>query len=176
MREILLHGRVAAGRVAHVDDEDFELVSEYRWHAQKLPASRTFYAKTKTRQADGSIVNLLIHKLLTGWDETDHINHDGLDNQRENLRETTHKQNLAGRQPNANSKWSQYKGVTWDSRASKWSARIQNDGKTHRLGRFNTEEEAAHAYNTAALEAYGPHAYLNQIHKIPLVGFYIILL
>lgn len=158
-----LHGDVAAGRVALVDEEDYELVSQYRWHASKVPASRTFYARTKITHPDGSKSDILMHNLLTGWKRVDHVNHNGLDNQRHNLRLATHKQNLANRQPNINSKWSRYKGVSWDSRRSKWTAKIQAEGNRRRLGSFESEKDAARAYNAAALATYGIFAYLNDV-------------
>jgi hypothetical protein len=90
----------------------------------------------------------------------DHRNRNGLDNRRENLRPSTNSQNLGNRigSPNSSSK---YKGVHWDSTRGKWRTQAQHDGKTYRLGRFDSEEEAAAAYDRKALELWGEFALLN---------------
>jgi hypothetical protein len=102
-----------------------------------------------------------MHKLITGWPQTDHINHDGLDNRRGNLRPVTTIQNQQNRRPRAIAS-SKYKGVC-RHRDRKWLARICINGTQYHLGLFVTEEDAALAYNAAALEAFGEYAYLNQI-------------
>ena len=83
--EIALGGKKAAGRVALVDAADYELVIAYRWHIweETKPDGREGgpYAQT-TRRQDGRKFNVRMHRLITGWQMTDHINHDGLNNQR----------------------------------------------------------------------------------------------
>ncbi len=93
--------------------------------------------------------------------DVDHVNGDGLDNRRANLRITTRAQNLANSGGREGS--STYKGVSFESQTSRWKAQITVDGRNRSLGRYDTEEEAATAYNLAAVEAWGEHARLNDV-------------
>jgi len=164
MREITLRGKKAAGRVALIDDEDYELVSERDWYVwERLEGQRRVhgpYAYCLLR--DGRFAKVFMHQFLTGWPKTDHEDHDGLNNQRSNLREATTAQNNHNQRPRIAGS-SRYKGVTWHRQVGKWQATIKLNGKCHYLGVFLSEEEAARAYNEAALNAYGSYAYLNQI-------------
>jgi len=164
MREILLGGRVANGRVALIDDEDFELVSQHRWHvfeSNSHGCQAGPYAFATIRVNDRK-TKIQMHRLITGYPYTDHVNHDGLDNRRANLRPATNAQNNHNQRPRKSTS-SQYKGVTWHRQVKKWQATIKLDGKCHYLGVFVIEEDAAHAYNAAALDAYGSYAYLNPL-------------
>lgn len=102
-----------------------------------------------------------MHKLITGWPMTDHINHDGLDNRRENLRRTNKSLNAANQRLRTDGA-SLYKGV-YLRKDNLWIARVQRDGKRVYLGAFAEEIDAARAYNQAMREIYGPHAYLNPL-------------
>jgi hypothetical protein len=165
MPTIPLSGEIAAGRVALVDDEDFTVVSARRWHVQEFVRSSGQligpYAVTTTYR-NGRKTKMLMHKLITGWEYTDHANNNGLDNRRVNLRPATHAQNNHNQRPRRATS-SEYKGVTWHRKIRKWQATIKVDGKCHYLGVFVVEADAAHAYNAAALEAYGSYAYLNPL-------------
>ena len=91
--------------------------------------------------------------------EIDHINRQRDDNRIENLRPCTHSQNLG----NSGARFGKYKGVTFCKSTQKWRAQITIDG-THRcLGRHSTEEEAALAYNEAAIHRHGKFEYLNKV-------------
>ena len=100
-----------------------------------------------------------MHTFLTGWPQVDHINGDGLDNRRCNLRPATSAQNNANARRVRTSR-SPYKGVERES-SGKWRARICPHGQRINLGLYGTAEEAAHAYDSAAREIYGEFAYLN---------------
>lgn len=160
MRTVPLYGKVAAGRVALVDDADYEMVSRYRWNVREQKSSRGTvwgpYAKAKVPGGQGACV--FMHKLLTGWPATDHRNGDGLDNQRSNLRPATAAQNNHNQRP-----WpghsSRFKGVSWHRSRRRWQAQIKVDGKNRHLGFFASEEDAARVYETAALEIQGSYAY-----------------
>jgi hypothetical protein len=150
MREVNL----TKGYVALVDDEDYELVSQYKWYPEK--GTNTYYAKGNigNKFRDGSIRmhNLILGKLV------DHINGDGLDNRRENLRLCTNSQNQMNKVA-----WgkSNFKGVDFHIGSKLWRSRIQLNGKSIFIGRFSSEEAAALAYDAKAKELFGDFAKLN---------------
>ena len=90
----------------------------------------------------------------------DHINGNGLDNRKENLRLCTTRENNANQKKNRNNS-SGYKGVAKASNCSKWRAYIRVDGVQRHLGNHNTPEEAARAYDAAAKKHFGEYAHLN---------------
>lgn len=150
---------LSRGLVAIVDAEDAQRVLAYRWFAQ--PNYRNVYAIRGIRRADGARTTQTLHKFLTGFAITDHINGDGLDNRRANLREATAGNNSRNRRrPTTNT--SGFKGVHWNKGAGKWRAAIGLEtGKRQFLGYYLTAEEAACAYDAAAREQHGEFAALN---------------
>lgn len=164
MRTVPLCGLKADGRVALVDDEDYDLVSQYRWYAKETPprpGNRGIgpYARAVIEE-NGRSRSLLMHKLITGWPKTDHIDHNTLNNQRHNLRPVTDQQNHFNRLPDVDTS-SRYKGLTWVKRHRLWRVQIMVSGEIFRLGRFPSETEAALAYDAAAREKHGEFACLN---------------
>lgn len=164
VKTVPLHGRLAAGRVALVDDEDHELVMCYRWRVweARRPGLHDAgpYAVTHVTR-NGKQRMLRMHTLITGYARTDHRNHDGLDNRRQNLRDATAAQNARNRRPNARPGSSQFKGVTWRAALNKWVARFAFDNKVRQIGYFADEIEAARAYDAVARDAFGDFAWLN---------------
>jgi AP2 domain len=168
MSKIRLRGAKAAGRVALVDSEDRRLAASYSWSViepSRKGQRRMTYARTEILR-DGRRVTLYMHQLIGGWPMTDHINHNGLDNRRSNLRPATPAQNAHNRRPHLGTS-SKYKGVMWSPRRRRWSAVIKAGGRSRYLGFFTDEEAAALAYNAAALETYGAYAYLNPVDGEP---------
>ena len=91
----------------------------------------------------------------------DHVDGNGLNNHRKNLRIVSHPQNLANTGSRGGT--SKFKGVSWHAEKGRWGAGIMIDGRFKLLGRYDDEEQAALAYNLAAKEAWGEHAHLNQV-------------
>jgi hypothetical protein len=143
-------------KVAFVDEEDYELVSQYKWNTNK--GRNTFYAATGLQLHRLVMENTLGRKL--GSEElVDHINGNGLDNRRENLRVCSRTQNIRNRTGKSGS--SKYKGVSWHTPTEKWLARIQVNKHQIHLGCFVNEATAAIAYDIAAHQYFGEFAKLN---------------
>lgn len=153
---------LACGRFVTVDRDVAGRVAQFKWSAKKRKTGG-FYAQTSSRRPDGRRTSITLHRFL--WDlwglpatpEIDHVNRDGLDCRRENLRAATssqNKQNVSKRSTNT----SGFKGVYWHRRLGKWFAQITCDGKQRHLGCFTEKEEAARAYARAAVELFGEFA------------------
>jgi hypothetical protein len=147
------------GRVATVDDEDYERISRFRWssgcsgkhwyaiRAEGWPNRKTIYLHRQILNAPAGT-------------EVDHINGDTLDNRRENLRLATRAQNNQNRGARAGSS-SGYKGVSWNPDKGRWAAEIVANGKRTKLGCFADPKDAARAYDAAARQLHGEFAKTN---------------
>jgi hypothetical protein len=160
MRTVPLGGKKAAGRVALVDDGDYGLVMAHRWFVLEgnRPRRRSI-AYAATNMPHPRRGTLRMHNLILGCIGIDHHNGNGLDNQRANLRPATGAQNAANRRPREHT--SCFKGIGWERSSRKWRARIDTGGQQHYLGLFACEEDAARAYDAAAVVAFGEFARLN---------------
>jgi hypothetical protein len=145
---------------ALVDDTDYDLLMQFRWRIHRDRWNE--YAKRHIRLPNGNRSDQFMHNFLLQVKGIDHIDGNGLNNQRSNLRIATTSQNGANSRPRQSST-SKYKGVSWYEPTEKWLARITINTKRVYLGYFKTEEEAALAYNRAAIEAFGEFAKLNEI-------------
>lgn len=156
VKEIPLKNRCGAVvAMALIDEEDYELVSPYSWYLHTAG-----YAMAHPKGKDR--ITVLMHRLIMGSDVklVDHINRNRLDNRRENLRPASPQMNAANRGISKRNK-SGYKGVS--KCKNRWRSRIMINGKEINLGFYATPEEAAEAYNEAALEYLGEYAVLNEI-------------
>lgn len=151
------------GKVAIVDDEDYERLSSYKWCAWRRSNCAPWYAVRDVLLGDGKRATVRMHREILGLSpgrvpDVDHRNGDGLDNKRHNLRTATHSQNMANGRPHRDNH-SGFKGVCWCRRDNKWRARIAVNRKEIHLGRFDTLEAAAGAYCLAAERHFGDFAY-----------------
>lgn len=139
---------------ALVDDDDYEWLSQRKWCSSKGYAVRYDGQRRKMLPMHREILNA-----PDGMD-VDHINGDRLDNRRANLRVCPHRQNIRNQKPRVGGT-SRYKGVYWCSTYRKWRVQIMSDKKRIHVGAFDDEEQAARAYDVAALEHHGEFARLN---------------
>lgn len=147
---------------AKISPQDAELVLLHKWRAATIKRRGTVYAISAEKEA-GKYSRLRMHRLIMGvTDEqhVDHINGDGLDNRRENLRIATPQQNQGNSQKRAAAQ-SRYKGVSWSVQARKWRAYITLNRKQTHLGLFADEIDAARAYDAKAIELFGGFARTN---------------
>jgi hypothetical protein len=150
-----------SGHVVQIDEADRALVEQHRWFIRRGRRGK-LYVRGYLIGVEDRTPRLHLHRVLTSTPdgfEVDHINGDGLDNRRANLRVVTHAQNIHN---NRGYSKSGYKGVTWCRLTARWRAKIQVAGVTQHLGRFDDPWTAAEAYNDAARAAFGDHAYLNR--------------
>lgn len=153
---------LSRGMVALVDKEDYERLSKYKWYADKIGSK--WYAKRTIIKDCGKRTSMYLHReiLGVGVGNVDHIDGNGLNNRRNNLREATKRQNNMNRRP-IKTGTSRYKGVSFDRRRKKWLAQIKYKGTNFNLGHYEHEKDAAQMYNKKAIELFGEFAYLNEI-------------
>lgn len=153
-----------AEKYAAVDDEDYEILSQLSWRYLQDPTGPE-YATTVISMH--RLIALLHDLTDIRQQQIDHWNGCGLDNRKINLRPCTPTQNAQNRGKRKGTR-SRYKGVSWNQNNKKlskpWRAKITlPDGTRLSLGLYATEEEAAEAYNQAAVQHHGQFARLNQI-------------
>jgi|SRR6478735_6686892 len=146
---------LTAGKVALIDECDLPVVQQYSW----------YYLWTRNKEYAATKLNgktTYMHRLILEGDEIDHIDGNGLNNQRSNLRSATHQQNLANQKLSAASTTG-FKGVTKDKRLkAKWMAQTKYNGQRVYIGKFNSPEEAACAYDEKMVELHGEFAKTNK--------------
>lgn len=148
-----------------IDDEDFELLSSYRWYLSKGTGDYSLIRSHQKTKNSSSVKKVLIHRIImnpsTG-ESVDHINGDVFDNRRSNLRICNHSQNCKNRKKRKNSK-NKYKGVYKRLRGSKvfYQAQVVSEGKLVYSGNFDSEDAAAIAYDLAAKSWHGEFASCN---------------
>lgn len=160
------------GFVTLIDDEDVGLVEGYKWFV-KIMQNKWVYASAQAPMVDGKQQTILMHRLILGakaGQVVDHINRNGLDNQRHNLRLCTNAQNSFNSTKKRKNTTSTYKGVYNAGVGLKpWRAIIGHSYKRKHLGCFSTELEAALAYDEAAKELFGAFARLNFPDRSPSI-------
>ena len=140
------------GQFAIVDDEDFELISKFKWHIQPSRIGKEGYAVTKIR----------MHRIITNAPHgamVDHINGDSLDNRRCNLRLCTNAQNQQNTEGRGGS--SRHKGVSFNKKSGKWLAAFLFEGRRYYCGLWDDEDDAARAVDKKRGEVCGTFASKN---------------
>lgn len=170
LRKIRVEGDTAyvplpQGYEAVIDTADVDLVGQFNWFILARP--HTVYAARNRSRSEGPRGLALMHRLILSPPKgmtVDHINRNGLDNRRSNLRLATQAQNNANTGLRRNNT-SGAKGVDRQAHASRWRAQITVNGKAKFLGLFGTFDEASDAYAKAAAEHFGDFAFVP--HPVP---------
>lgn len=159
MKEIPL----TKGYVALVDDDDYPALSAVKWRVLRTKGGR-FYAIRNGTRLPGKRPRkrpvIAMHQVVAGYKYPDHIDGNGLNNQRRNLRPANCSQNAANTRHRGGV--SLFKGVAL-SRSGRWRAYIRVNYKQIHLGSFDDEKAAATAYNQAAKSHFGEYALLNNV-------------
>lgn len=154
------------GKLAQVDDEDYDYLMQWKWFANKV--GNTFYAKRNTPTIESKRNTIIMHRLILKSENDmliDHIDGDGLNNVKSNLRVCTKSENNRNRK-SVKGSTSKYLGVhfyTSKTNYTAWIAKIRHNKILYRLGYFKSENDAALAYNKKAQELHGEFANLNII-------------
>jgi hypothetical protein len=140
------------GKVAIVDDEDYPELAKYKWYAAKQRTGNFYAVRMPPMVNKHRGTRISMHRVIIEPPEgmeTDHINGNGLDNRRGNLRVVSSREN---HQNLHIQKTSRYPGVTWDKSNQKWQVRIQIGKKRRSLGYYDDEATAGALYTTACNE------------------------
>lgn len=146
------------GEIAHVDDEDYSKLSVRKWYCIKTKTGR----KVVTSGENG--ITLLVHREILNYHGTldvDHVDRNGLNNRKVNLRLCTRQENSMNRALNTNNT-SGYKGVC-KHKNGLWRAYINIDTIQENIGFYASKQMAAWAYNHAAKKYFGEFAFLNEV-------------
>lgn len=159
MKRIALFGKYGAGKLALVDDDLYDHLLQWRWHANE----RGYPYRSVSTGNGRSRMHFMHWDVLTPPPGmiVDHLDRDPLNNQRSNLRVCTHSQNsmnVATRRTNK----AGLKGV-YPNSSGKWRATVYVKGSRYELGTFETKHEAALSYNEAARKYHGEFAFINSI-------------
>jgi len=155
---------ISRGATTIVDDEDFDLLNSYNWSS--IPKDNTDYVVRKGRRRTCEPRTVQMHRQIMGYPvgvQIDHINGNGLDNRKSNLRIASVQTNSFNRAKPRVLCTSRYKGVLQRKGKVIWESRVKYNDKAIHLGSFTSEEDAAAAYNYGALLMYGEYARFNDV-------------
>lgn len=143
-----------------VDDDLYNELNQFDWYAHR--GKKTFYAHRK-QNGKCIIMHRIVMKVSDNTMMIDHIDRNGLNNQKSNLRIVTHAENIRNSIVERDWHTSKFKGVYLNKLTGKWMSAVRKNNFRHRLGSFENEADAAVAYNAKAIELHGEHAVLNNI-------------
>lgn len=150
-----------------LDEQALELYQKHKWTFKNTKHTSYLYRHVYVNGKKYK-TNMFHRELLQCTDRKeviDHINGDGLDNRKNNIRICTQAQNMSNQKKQIRATSSKYKGVKFDKSRNLWHARIKPNSKEIFLGRFDSEHAAAIAYNIAAKKYFGDFANINKIRK-----------
>jgi hypothetical protein len=165
--ELVIYSKIYGSHVVYYDDIDHELVSGYHWMISKGKKG-VFYARGyigKKSGGNGVHDKARMHRLIMNCPEDlqiDHIDGNGLNNQRVNLRVAKNAQNCRNQRAHSDS-LTGYKGITFVKKKKLYFARIRVNNKLISLGRSKDLKKAVIRYNEAATKYFGEFAFLNKI-------------
>lgn len=149
------------GKVALVDDDIYEWANRYKWHAHRI--NHTYYAHRTTGYGPSKKLVQLHREIMNtpAGVYVDHVNGDGLDCRRINMRHATASENARNTSKRSDNT-SGFKGVSYVKNRSMWEARIKVNQRQYFLGHFQAPEDAARAYDEAARKYFGEFARTNE--------------
>jgi hypothetical protein len=162
MKEISL----TKGKLALVDDEDFEYLNQWKWYCSPFG----YALRSQSRRLPGPRIAIKMHRVVCNTPEdmeTDHINGNKLDNRRSNLRACTRSENQHNRNKLVGNT-SGFKGVTWHIKSKKWASYIVVNNHQIYLGLFQDIIDAANAYDSSAKKYFGEFARLNFPERVTI--------
>lgn len=151
--------KLTQGKSSLVDNSDYELLNKFKWQAY-WDGYNWYAGRSDKKIKDKPRQTIKMHRVIMNpkkFQEVDHINGDGLNNQRKNLRLCSHQQNCFNRKRMI-SNTSGFKGVNWNKNSKKWIARIQINGKRISLGYFNSKEKANEIYIKNSKKYHGKYS------------------
>jgi len=156
--------KLTQNKYAIVDSDDYSRLAKYKWYAARnahlFYAVRGRWCSATQKRTKTILMHRLIINVPPGF-VVDHINHNGLDNRKANLRLATQAQNTCYARYPKNNTSSKYRGVWFNKQTKKWRATIAVNRKRKQIGYFKNEIEAAKAYDNAARKYHGAFAVLN---------------
>lgn len=155
---------LSRGYITKVDDEDYERFVKFKWHTEKARGNLRYAARCIWIGNKNTVV--LLHRLIMDnpkGKSVDHVNGDGLDNRKNNLRICSHKENIRNSKLLRSNNKSGYRGVSWESGVKKWRADITVNYRLKFLGFYKTKELAAEVYNLAAKRYFKKYANINTL-------------
>jgi len=154
--------RLTQGKYSIVDPEDYDRLAKHKWWTSRQ--GRSYYATRCASIGNGRKKCIWMHRVIMNARDgqfIDHINHNGLDNRKANLRFASHAQNSWNKRKQRGKHSSKFKGVSWFNHAKKWQVRIQANGMKIFVGSYKKEINAAKAYDAAARKFHKEFAVLN---------------